>query len=514
MQDAPQGFVLEQELAAAQQKIASLEQEKARLESDKEGLRQRLLELQRLLFGAKSERFVPLAIPGQLQLELEGLEEIATAHKKMVAAYERSQGTEASKHQGRMPIPEHLERVEEKIEPEEDTTDMKHIGDTVTEVLEYQPGRLWVRRIVRPKYARKTVAEGQSEVVVAPMPDQAFPKMKAGVSLLVYLVISKFAEHLPLYRLCQILARQGVKIPESTMGEWVKVAIERLDVLYAAYKRLLLQSSYLQMDETRLQVLEESTKGKAHLGYIWAIYDPIQKLPFYTYLPGRSHHGPRKLLEPFAGHLQSDGYSVYELLNKIMPAITLVNCWAHARREFIKAQDNDQARATEALKKIQALYKIEQEARQLQLSPEERLVLRQQKSKPLWEELFAYLKAELEQVLPKSPIGSAIAYTLKRKENLGRFLDDGRIEIDNNLVENAIRPIAIGRKNYLFAGNHESAQRIAVIYTLINACKHHNIDPYLWLQDVLGKLHRQPINRIEELLPQNWMPAQHQEQQR
>lgn len=506
MPQVPQGYVSEQELAAAHQKIASLEQDKARLQ-------QRLSELQRLLFGAKSERFVPSALPGQLQLELEGLEEIAQAHKKMVAAYERSQGAEPGKHQGRLPIPEHVERVEEKIEPLEDTSGMKHMGDEVTETLEYEPGRLWVRRIVRPKYARRQVEEGQSEVVVAPMPQQAFPKMKAGVSLLVWLVVSKFADHLPLYRLGQMLARQGVKIPESTMGEWVKVAIERLEVLYAAYKRLLLQSSYLQMDETRLQVLEESTKGKAHLGYLWAVYDPIQKLPFYTYLPGRSHHGPKKLLEPFAGHLQSDGYSVYELLNKIMPNITLVNCWAHARREFIKAQDNDQARTTEALRKIQTLYKVEDEARQLQLGPEERLTLRQQKSRPVWDELFAYLQTELQSVLPKSAIGTAIAYTLKRKENLERFLQDGRLEIDNNLVENAIRPIAIGRKNYLFAGNHEAAQRIAVIYTFVNACKHHDIDPAVWLHDVLGKIHQHPINRIEELLPQNCTPGKPQQEQ-
>lgn len=506
MPQVPQGYVSEQELATAHQKIASLEQDKARLQ-------QRLSELQRLLFGAKSERFVPSALPGQLQLELEGLEEIAQAHKKMVAAYERSQGAEPGKHQGRLPIPEHVERVEEKIEPLEDTSGMKHMGDEVTETLEYEPGRLWVRRIVRPKYARRQVEEGQSEVVVAPMPQQAFPKMKAGVSLLVWLVVSKFADHLPLYRLGQMLARQGVKIPESTMGEWVKVAIERLEVLYAAYKRLLLQSSYLQMDETRLQVLEESTKGKAHLGYLWAVYDPIQKLPFYTYLPGRSHHGPKKLLEPFAGHLQSDGYSVYELLNKIMPNITLVNCWAHARREFIKAQDNDQARTTEALRKIQTLYKVEDEARQLQLGPEERLTLRQQKSRPVWDELFAYLQTELQSVLPKSAIGTAIAYTLKRKENLERFLQDGRLEIDNNLVENAIRPIAIGRKNYLFAGNHEAAQRIAVIYTFVNACKHHDIDPAVWLHDVLGKIHQHPINRIEELLPQNCTPGKPQQEQ-
>jgi transposase len=478
-----------------------------KLESENAALKQRLAELQRLIFGAKSERFVPSTHPGQLQLELEGLEEIATAHKKMVAAHERAVRGEENRHQGRLPIPEHLERVEEVIEPEEDTTDMKHIGDEVTEVLEYRPGKLWVRRIVRRKYARKVTQDADPEgaqVVVAPMPDQAFPRLKAGVSLLVFLLMGKFADHLPLYRLNQILARQGMKIPESTLGEWVKVAIDRLEVLYAAYKSQLLKSSYLQMDETRLQVLEDSKKGKTHLGYIWAVYDPVNKLPFYTYLPGRSHHGPKKLLEPFAGYLQSDGYSVYELLNKTMPAITLAGCLAHARREFFEAQDNDQSRATVALEMIKALYQVEEQARNQQLGPQERLALRLEQSKPVWEELHRYLSAEIEKVLPKSPIGGAIAYALKRWENLGRFLEDGRLEIDNNLVENAIRPIAIGRKNYLFAGSHEAAQRTAMIYTFITACKHHDIDPYHWLEEVLSNLHRHSINNVSVLLPQNW----------
>jgi transposase len=469
--------------------------------------------LKRLIFGAKSERFVPTEdIPGQLLLELEGLEPVAQVHKKMVAAHERSQREEPSKHQGRLPIPQHFDRVVELVEPEEDTTGMKHIGDLVTEVLEYQPGKIWVRQIVRRKYVRNANMDSEpspeesttSEVIVAPMPDQAFPRLKAGVSLLVYLLIGKFADHLPLYRMNQILARQGLKIPESTLGEWVKVAIERLEVLYEAQKRRLLRSAYLQIDETTIQVLEESKKGKAHLGYIWVLYDPVNKLPYYTYLPGRSHHGPKALLATFCGYLQSDGFSVYELLNKIMPDITLVNCLAHARREFFNAKSNDLERATVALEMIKALYKVEEEARNLQLDAEERLALRLKKSKPVWEVFHTWLKTELEKGLPKSPITGAIGYTLKRWENLGRFLEDGKLEIDNNLVENAIRPIAIGRKNYLFAGNHEAAQRNAMMYTFITSCKHCGIDPSVWLQDVLGRLHRQPINKIDDLLPQNW----------
>ncbi|MBK8557059.1 MAG: IS66 family transposase [Lewinellaceae bacterium] len=266
--------------------------------------------------------------------------------------------------------------------------------------------------------------------------------------------IEQVCDHLPLHRLIQILSRQGVKIPSSTMGDWVKVALERLEVLYAAYKRELLQSSYLQMDETRLKVLEESKKGKAHLGYIWAVYDPVNRLPFFTYLPGRSHHGPYKLLERFEGYLPSDGYSVYELLNRKLPAVTLLNCWAHVRREFYEARSNDEQRAHFALAMIQQLYKVEHDVREKQLSAEEIKALRQKEAKPIYHEMHNWLSAEYGKVLPKSSIGLALAYALRRWENLGRYLDDGHLEIDNNLVENAIRPIAIGRKNYLFAGNH------------------------------------------------------------
>ena len=530
MQAPPDKYVPEQLLADAQESIASLTQEKALWEREKTELEKlhaaekaaleqlyateklhlkaRIAELQRLMFGAKSERFIPAQTPpGQLQLELEGLEEVVTAHKRIVAEHERSVHKKPD-HHGRLPIPEHIERKEEILEPEEDTTGMKHIGDEVTEVLEYQPGKLWVRRIVRRKYARKDAREGESGVVVAPMPDQAFPKCKAGVSLMAYLLLSKFSDHLPLHRINQMLARQGIKIPDTSLAEWVKMAIMRLDSLYKCYKVLLLQSSYLQMDETKLQVLEESKKGKAHLGYIWVMFDPIRKLPYYTYLPGRSHHGPKKLLEPFRGYLQSDGYSVYELLNKIMPEITLVNCMAHARREFHKALENDHGRASTAMKKIQALYLIEESAREKGLSHEQRLVLRQEEALPVWKDLVKWLGEQQAQVLPKSQIGQAIAYTLRRKEALGHYLTDGKLEIDNNLVENAIRPVAIGRKNYLFAGNHEAAQRNAMIYTFVNACKLHGVNPEVWLEDVLGRLHNHSMQRLEELLPHHWQPLQ------
>jgi hypothetical protein len=213
-------------------------------------------------------------------------------------------------------------------------------------------------------------------------------------------------------------------------------------------------------------------------------------------------------LEPFRGYLQSDGYSVYELLNKIMPEITLVNCMAHARREFHKALENDHDRASTAMKKIQALYLIEESARKYGLSHEQRLVLRQEVALPVWKDLVEWLGEQYAQVLPKSQIGQAIAYTLRRKEALGRYLTDGKLEIDNNLVENAMRPVAIGRKNYLFAGNHEAAQRNAMIYTLIHACKLHGVNPEVWLEDVLCRLHNHSMQRLEELLPHHWQPLQ------
>lgn len=483
-------------------------------------LKARLAWFERQFFGRKSERFVP-DTPGQLLLDFGAAspgEAVVEAVKQQVEAHERSAPTKQPAHQGREAIPADLPRISQTIEPEGDTGGMVRIGEDISEQIEYEAGRIWVRQTIRPRYARPEAQQAEAEaaaeaegrtpppqIVQAPAPDGPFPRLKAGVSLLVHILVSKFVDHLPLYRISGQLARQGLKIPDSTFGQWVKTAADHLLPLYKAYETVLLRAVYLQMDETTLKVLEDG-KGKCHLGYLWAVFDPVNRLPLFFYQKGRDHKGPKAFLERFAGTLQCDGYSVYETLDKKMGAINLTHCMAHIRREFFEAQRNDAKRAQTALTFIKLLYAIEEKARLRQLSAGQRLELRQKEAKPVFEALKTWLDAEYQKVLPKSAIAKAIAYALHRWGNMARYLTDGKLEIDNNLVENSIRPAAIGRKNYLFAGSHEAAQRTAMLYTFFSACKQHGINPETWLRDVLNRLYLHPVNRLEELLPQNWKP--------
>jgi transposase len=475
-------------------------------------LKQRIAWFERTVLGRKSERFVPsqeVLSQLKLQFDAEQAKVVDESVKQLISAHERKMaqsGNKESEHKGRVPIPAHLPRVEEVIEPQEDVSGMKRIGEDVTEVLEYEAGRVWVRRIVRPKYVRVEPVEEEaptSQIIQAPAKDLPFGRSKAGVSLIVHILTSKYVEHLPLHRLIASFARSGLKIPPATMGQWVKTGAEPLLILYEAYKKMVFESFYLQMDETTLRVLEDG-KGKTHLGYMWAVFDPVHKLPFFFYQTGRDHKGPKKLLDRFAGVLQCDGYSVYETLNARVDSIALVNCMAHIRREFFEAKGNDPQRAQTALALIQLLYHIEQKAREQQLDAQQRLELRLKESKPIFDSLGQWLQMEYDRVTPASAIGKAIKYALNRWKNMTLFLANGSIEIDNNLVENIIRPIALGRKNYLFAGSHEAAQRTAMIYTFFAACKHHNIDPQIWLTDVLNRIQDYKISQIHELMPQNW----------
>ena len=483
-----------------------------KLESEVLDLKQRIAWFERMMFGRKSERFVPAEpVPGQLNLvfDPEQAEVAEQSVRQLIEAHERKvPEKKENSHHGRVPIPADLPRVEEVIEPEEDTDGMKRIGEDVTEVLEYEAGRIWVRRIVRPRYARAEANEGagQGQIVQAPAKDMPLGRSKAGVSLVAHILMSKYVEHLPLHRLIARFARSGLKVPPATMGQWVKTGADLLLILYEAYKKVVFETFYLQMDETTLKVLE-GEKGRAHLGYLWAVFDPINKLPFFFYQPGRNHKAPKKLLERFAGVLQCDGFGVYETLSAKLDDLALMNCMAHIRREFFDAQSNDAQRAQTALTLIKLLYEVEEKARNLGLDAEQRLELRLKESKPIFHTLGEWLHTEYNKVTPASAIGKAIKYALNRWKNMVLFFANGNIEIDNNLVENIIRPVAIGRKNYLFAGSHESAQRTAMLYTFFAACKHHGIDPEKWLTDVLNRINDHKVSQLKELMPQNWRPA-------
>ncbi|SCC64418.1 IS66 C-terminal element, partial [Chitinophaga costaii] len=262
-------------------------------------------------------------------------------------------------------------------------------------------------------------------------------------------------------------------------------------------------SEYLHVDETPIKVLDKDKKGETHRGYYWVYHNSLKDLVLFDYQPGRGREGPSAMLKDFKGHIQTDGYSGYNFLHK-EEGITLFHCWAHARRKFYDALLNDEARATYALEQIQLLYTIERSAREAGMTAQEVLVLRQRVAVPVLQALKEWMVKTYQEVTPASVIGKALAYTLKLWDGLTAYATDGKLNIDNNQVENAIRPVAVGRKNYLFAGSHEAAQRSAMLYSLLGTCKLHRINPFEWMKDVLQRIGTYPVNQISNLLPYQW----------
>lgn len=312
---------------------------------------------------------------------------------------------------------------------------------------------------------------------------------------------------LPLHRQMQRFERSGVKLPYSTFTDWIGASCTLIKPLHEALKNEVLQTAYLHADETSIKVLDKDKKGQTHRGYYWVYQNSIEKIVFFDYQEGRGREGPSGILVNFQGYLQSDGFNVYEILGK-RKGIVLLHCMAHARRMFNEALPNDRVRAEHVLSQMQKLYAVERKCKEENLSFEQIKSVRQIESVPVLQELGQWMKEEYRksvakesEVTPKSAIGQALAYSVQRWETLSRYTENGMLKIDNNPVENSIRPVALGRKNYLFAGSHEAAQRSAMLYSLLGTCKLHGIEPYHWLKTVLEKIADHPINRISELLP-------------
>jgi transposase len=462
-------------------------------------LTQELTRLKRLIAGSKRERFIPAVEASQLHLGLAGQDVISEVVETEQLTYTRKKASKKFTPHGRNPIPAHIPRKEIIIEPPEDTTGMKRIGQEVTEELDYKPGKLYVNRYVRPKYAR-TSGDG---VVIGTLPTRPIEKGVAGPGLLAHLAISKYVDHLPLYRLRKQFLREDVNLPASTLGDWIRCTCELLTPLYVLERALIQQSDYLMVDETAIRVQDSTKKGKCHKGYYWVYFDPIRKLAFFDYRETRSRAGPEEMLHDFSGYLQTDGYQGYDEFGT-RDSITHLACFAHARRYFTDALPGDTQRAEWMLLRIQKLYAIERQAREASLSHQHRLQLRQKEALPVLAEIKAWLQDNRQQVLPKSDIGKAMAYMLKYWQRLNVYTTDGRLEIDNNLVENAIRPVALGRKNYLFAGSHDGALRAAVIYSLVITAKLHDVEPFAYLKDVIARISDHPHKQLAQLLPQNW----------
>jgi transposase len=468
-------------------------------------LRNEIANLKRMIFGSKSESFIPQNTPStQLSLNIEA-EAIATCSvtKAQKIEYTRQQLEIKKDHPGRTRLPEHLERREIIIEPLQKTEGCKKIGDEVTEELEYEPGKLFVNRYVRPKY----VIADNSTIIIAPMIERPLPKAIAGAGLLAQIIIDKYVDHLPLYRQEQRFKREGVSIPYSTISDWIKNGCALLDPLGEALKKIVISNDYLHADETPLKVLDKNKKGTTHRGFYWVYHNSIDNVVWFDYCQGRGREGPNEILKDFKGYLQTDGYNVYDIFKKNKD-ITLLHCMAHARRKFFEAKNNNPAVAQYALEQIGLLYAIERKAKEQQLTADEIFELRQAEAVPILESLGKWMKETYLISLPKSTIGKALGYNIKRWPELKIYASDGKLNIDNNPVENSIRPVAIGRKNYLFAGSHEAAERSAMLYSFLGTCKLNSINPFIWLQDVLRRISNHPINKIEELLPQNWKPLE------
>ena len=473
-----------------------------KLQDENAYLRQQLKELKRLIFGSKSERFVP-ADDSQLSL-FDGPGQEIQATQTEEIKYTREKPVKEKQQPVRASIPSHLPRIEEIIEPDHIEEGSKKIGEEITEVLEYNPAKVYVRKIVRPKYAKAN----NDGVQIAGLPTLPIPRGNAGASLLAYIMVSKFIDHLPYYRQIQIFKRQDFIISDSTLNGWFKATANLLTPLYDTLQKQVLDCDYLQADESPIGVQDSHKKGTLHTGYQWVYRSPIKRLVLFRYHPGRERKAPQTLLENFNGTLQTDGYSAYKNMQTNGKIIHLA-CMAHARRYFEKALQNDKKRAEYALLKIQELYSIERKAREREIDFETRKRYRQLYAKPILTGLETWLKQNLEQTLPKSAIGEAIGYSHSLWPKLRAYIDDGKYEIDNNLIENAIRPLALGRKNYLFAGSHKAAQNAAMFYSFFATCKVANVNPLAWLTDVLNRIPDHKANKLYELLPHNWGKSPH-----
>ncbi len=472
----------------------------AELRAENAQLKSQLKHLMKLIRGFKSERYVPVE-PLVNQPTLFDLPEEAPKEAPEEKTEEITYQRKRRKHKGRNPIPDHLPVNEVIIEPEEDITGLKKIGEEVTETLEYTPAKLVKKRVIRPKYAKPN-NEG---VIIAALPERPIKKGIAESSLLAHIFVQKFVDHLPFYRQIQIFKRNfGWEVSKSTLNDWMAACTKLLKPLYEKMLQEVLSSGYVQADESPIKVLDSGKKGKTHQGYMWVYYTPVNNIVIFNYRKGRDHHGPKEILQNYQGVLQVDGYTVYDEIAKLNPSIELAGCLAHVRRKYFDAKAEDPEKAKFVLGLIRDIYMQERELKQTNLTPKEKTAYRKEHLKPIMSKWWTWVEAQSTVVLPKSDLRKALTYTVNQWHKLQTIADNGLLELDNNLIENSIRPLALGRKNYLFAGAHSGAERIAIMYSMLATCKKNNVNPFLWLKDVLNRLPNQSMQNLKELLPKNW----------
>ena len=525
----------DQEIASLKAQIARLEAERNALAAKKNELEEALASLQaqnawlrRKVFGSSmSEKHLPLdpnvleptlfdtPLPEAEQKKLD--EEVRQMEEQNAKAIE----VKAHKREVRKPVlAGNLPVKENHIYPDgvQDNPDYVEIGTEVTDKVAVIPGQLFIDRTVRHKFVLKSKLQiedpDRQAFLIAPLPDSVIPKGMAADSLLADIFIGKFVYHLPFYRQIQKYKEMGAVFSDATIGDWFAAVCTKLRPLYDALRKEVLQSKYIQVDESTIPVIKEEKPRKAAKEYMWAVRDALGGAVYFHYDHGsRSGETCRKLIGGYVGTMQTDGYEVYEAYENA-PGKRLIGCWAHARRKFVEALDEDKKHASEALVYIGKLYKIEDEMREAELDADVIRERRQKEAYPIIQDFERWLDAVSTGMSSKSLIGQAVSYAYVLLPRLSRYVLDGRYQIDNNGIENAIRPLALGRKNYLFAGNHAAAVRAAIAYSFIASCKAVGVDVRTWLVDVLGQIPsykgpwrdllptgtRQPLSITDQLL--------------
>lgn len=465
-----------------------------------------------------SEKYIP-SDPNQRKIDFEGLdvlpeeEEIIKEAEKEIISYERQKPEKPKKQPVRLPLSDFLRREEEVIEPEGIDEHWVRIGEEVTEVLEHKPGELYVRRIVRPKYALKETArqhedaeESRSGVKIGSLPLLPLPRSNAGPSLLAELLMNKYMHHLPFHRQLALFKQIGVSLPASTVNGWFMGSCDLLRALYDRLREIILATDYIQVDESTVPVVDNK-KHRAVKAYLWVVRSVMENLIFFHYDRGsRARKVVVELLKDFKGAVQTDGYEAYSIYEH-KKDVLLLGCWAHARRKYTEALKEDKSGAEYALEQIGKLYTVETMASDQGMDLEQKAEHRKRLAYPIMCAFEKWIVQYYPKVLPKGKMGKALSYTYAIFHRLSRYHLDGRYQIDNNLVENALRPLALGRKNFLFCGNHEAAENAAIMYSLLGCCKASDVNPREWLTDVLSRIPEYNSDYsldLADLLPHNW----------
>ena len=508
-------------LAQAEKKIAQFQ--KALEEKDRliKKLTDQLAWLRRKFWKASSEKYIPVD-PAQRKIDFDGLdvlpeeEETIKGAASEIDTYKRNKPEHTKKQPVRLTLPEDLRREEEIIEPEGIDANWVRIGEEVTEQLEHKPGEIYVRRIIRPKYALKKDLQVQQEldmdgslnktVKIASLPLLPLPRSNAGASLLAELILGKYMYHLPFHRQISLFKLEGIRIPASTVNDWFAGCSDLLRALYYRLKEIVLESDYIQIDESTVPVINHE-KQRAVKAYLWVVRDVMKKLVFFYYDKGsRAQKVVIELLHNFKGAVQTDGYEAYSIYEN-KKGVLLLGCWAHARRKFIEALKEDQAGAQYALEQIGLIYSVESMADDQELDYQKRAELRARLAYPILFGFERWIVSYMPKALPKGRMSQALTYTYSLFHRLSRYHLDGRYRIDNNLVENTIRPLALGRKNYMFCGNHDAAENAAIMYSLLGCCAATDVNPREWLTDVITRIpyyNNDYSLDLADLLPHNW----------